>query len=72
MMNVNKSLIFPNNPLGLNISPYYPRTLAHLAMTAALGVLPQSVRSVINDLLVEFSIDQSPASHPTSTLCENE
>ena len=71
-MNVNKSLIFPNNPLDLNISPYYPRTLARLAMTAALGVLPQSVGSVINDLLVEFSIYQSPASRSTYTLCENE
>ena len=72
MINVNKSLIFPNNPLDLNIPPYYPPTLARLAMTAALGVLPQSVGSVINDLLVEFSIYQSPASRSTYTLCENE
>lgn len=72
MMNVNKSLVTLKNSLDLNIPSYYPRTLSHLAMTAALGVLPQSVGSVINDLLVEFSIYQSPASRSTYTLCENE
>ena len=74
-MNVNKSLVAPKNELDSNIPSYYPRTLACLdmtAMTAASGVLPQSVGSVIDDLLAELLIDQSPASRPTSTFCETE
>ena len=71
-MNVNKILIFPNNPLDLNSSTYYFRTLARFAVTAALGALLQSVGSVVHYILLVFSIDRSPASHPTSTLCENE
>ena len=74
-MNVNKSMIAPKSALDLNIPPYYPRALTCLdmtGMTAASGVLPQSVVSVISDLLMEFSIYQSPAIRSTYTLCENE
>ena len=74
-MKLNNSLILLNNSLDLNIPPCDPRMLACLgmtAMTAVSGVLPQSVGSVINDLLVELLIDQSPASPSTPTFCETE
>ncbi len=39
-------------------------------MTAAAGIVPQSARSVIDDLLVEFSIEQSLTNHSYPALSE--
>jgi hypothetical protein len=39
-------------------------------MTAAAGILPQSVRSVIGDLLVEVLYEQSLTIHSDPTLSE--
>lgn len=72
-MNVNIGLINPKNSLDLNFPSYYPRTLKSLGMLAMIspsGILPQSVRSVIVDLLVEFSIEQSSTNHAYPTLSE--
>ena len=73
-MKVNKGLIAPKNSLDLNIPAYYPRTLASLgmmAMTAVSGIVPQSVGSVIDDLLLEYSIERSLTNQSHSTLSKD-
>ncbi len=72
-MNVNLGLIAPENSLDLNFPSYYPRalkSLGMLAMTSPSGILPQSVRSVIDDLIVEFFNEQSLTNHSYPALSE--